>query len=401
MPASVTATRTRRAIYEFVRERGLATKNDISRELGLSLPTVSKYLNEFRQQNLIEKKAKLSSGAQGGRSPIGYACVAGGRLSVGVDVTRDGVTCLIVDLARDVVVERTVPRAYERSDAYCRFVAEAVGATIEESGVDARRILGVGIAMPGLISEATGRVTYGRVLDNLGMSAEDFGRHLPYPTRLVHDSDAAGRAEFWSETVLENAFYISLSRSVGGSVLVRGRIHRGDGEFAGEIGHLHLHDDGERCYCGQYGCLDPYCNATVLTAAAGGSLERFFRGLDAGDPELLAVWDRYTSDLARALHSIRALFGCTIILGGDVGPLIRGHIDGIRDKVDRISFLNSNAESFLVASRYSDQPVATGAALSFVDEFRRSLGPLGEDHHPSASSSPAAPDDRRRSAPAS
>ncbi|MGO3884764.1 MAG: ROK family protein [Mycetocola sp.] len=383
MSVPMTPTRTRRAIYEFVRDRGLATKNDISRQLDLSLPTVTKYLTEFQSENLIEKKAKLSSGAQGGRSPIGYACIASGRLAVGVDITRDRVTCLIVDLARDAVIERFSPRAYERSDDYCRGVADFVQQTISESGVDTTRILGVGVAMPGLISETTGRVTYGRVLDNYGMSSADFGRYLPYPTRLVHDSNAAGLAEFWSETVLENAFYVGLSRSVGGAVLVRGRIHRGDGEFAGEIGHLHLHDNGLRCYCGQFGCLDPYCNATVLADAAGGSLEGFFRSLDEGEAGAVAVWDRYTSDLARALHSIRALFGCTIILGGDVGSLIRGHIDGIREKVDRISFLNSNAETFLVTSRYRDQPVATGAALFFVDEFRRSLGPLGDDDHTS------------------
>lgn len=391
MSASVSTTRTRRAIYEFIREHGMATKNDLSRELGISLPTVSKYLNDFRKQGLIEERAKLSSGAQGGRSPIAYACVADGRLAIGVDVTSDSITCLIVDLARTVVYESLAERAFERSDDYFRFVAAQVERTIEDAGVDSARILGVGIAMPGLVSETTGRVIYGRVIDNLGLSAADFGSHLPYPTRLVHDSDAAGLAEFWSETVLENAFYINLSRSIGGSVLVRGKIHRGDGEFAGEIGHLHIHDDGLRCYCGQYGCLDPYSNATVLSAAADGSLEDFFLRLDAGDADVLGVWDHYTSDLARALHSIRALFGCTIILGGDVGALVHEHIDIIRAKVDRISFLDSNAETFLVSSRYTDQPVATGAALYFVDEFRQSLGPLsGSDSRRARTRRPAA-----------
>ncbi len=377
MPASASTTRTRRAIYEFISEQGMATKNDISRELGISLPTVSKYLNDFRRQGLIEERAKLSSGAPGGRSPIAYACVASGRLAIGVDVTRDGIACLVVNLAREVVFESRSDRVFERSEEYFRFVGAHVQSTIDEAGIDASRILGVGIAVPGLISETTGRVTYGRVIDNLGLSAADFGHYLPYPARLVHDSDAAGLAEFWSETVLENAFYINLSRSIGGSVLVRGKIHRGDGEFAGEIGHLRIHDDGRRCYCGQVGCLDPYCNATVLSGATDGSLEEFFRRLDADDAEARVIWEDYTSDLARALHSIRALFGCTIILGGDVGALLHDHIDGIRTKVDRISFLDSDAEAFLLASRYTDQPVATGAALFFVDEFRQSLGPVG------------------------
>lgn len=364
-----------RAIYDYVRESGPATKNGIAAALNMSLPTVNKYITHFMDEDLMTLGEKMPAGSQGGRSPNSYACIADGRLAVGVDITRESIQCLVVNLEREVIHRRTVRHTFARSDDYFTAVAQTVVDTVKESGIDEQKVLGVGVAVPGLISETSESVTYGQVLQNEGVSVTDFGRHLPYRARLVHDSDAAGLAEFWSGHTGGNAFYISLSRSVGGSILINGEIFRGDGEFAGEIGHVRIHTDGELCYCGQRGCMDAYCNARVLADAADGTLAGFFQRLADDDDHLSDVWDVYTSNLARAVHNVRVLFGCPVILGGDVGAHIRPHMPAIHSKVDRLSFLASNSTSFLHPCNYQDSPVATGAALYLIDEFHQELGP--------------------------
>ncbi len=365
---------TGQAVYEFVRARRLATKRDIAHGLGISLPTVAKYLSHFIDAGLMEEGAKQPSGDHGGRSPIAYACVAGGRFAVGVDVNRDRVRCVVINLDGRVLGTRRTRRPFDRSGDYFAFVGREVEATVANTGIDRGRILGVGVAVPGLISESTGQVTYGRVIDNKGISAADFAAHLPYETRLVHDSEAAGFAEFWDKTTVDNAFYISLSHSIGGSVLIRNVMYRGDGELAGEVGHMRIHDGGLRCYCGRDGCLDPYCNSTVLSRHTDGSVEEFFARMEAGDPELATVWDTYTSDLAIAVNNIRVMFGCTIILGGDVGAHSGEHLDDLRGKVERLDFLDTDSRTFLVPASATKHPIAVGAALYLVDEFRHRLG---------------------------
>lgn len=389
--------RTRRAVYEYVREQGMVTKNDIAIALGISLPTVNKYVTHFLEAGLLEQGAKLASGSSGGRNPIAYTCVADGRYAIGVDITRDRVRCLVLNLKRQVIATRRTRREFEPSASYFEFVGREIDQLIEGAVIDRGRVLGVGVAVPGLISETTGQVTYGRVIDNLGLSAADFGHYIPFDVRLVHDSEAAGFAEFWSNKTVENAFYISLSKSVGGSVLVKNELYRGDGELAGEIGHMRIHSNGLRCYCGQHGCLDPYCNSDVLSEHTDGSVEAFFEKLAAGDEILAGVWDRYTSDLAIAVHNIRVLFGCSIILGGDVGAHCAAHIADLRAKVERLSFLEKSSASYLVPCTYTTYPIATGAALYLVDEFRQDLGavqpgpgqptgqaPSAADHTPEA-----------------
>lgn len=365
--------RTRQAVYEFVRGRGLATKKDIADGLAISLPTVAKYLSAFIAAGLLEEGAKLSSGDHGGRSPIAYTCVADGRFAVGVDVNRDRVRCLVVNLDGKVLGSRRTRRAFERTEDYFAFVGSEVEATVAEAGIDRDLILGVGVAVPGLISSSTGLVTYGRVIDNRGISATDFAAHIRYETRLVHDSEAAGFAEFWDRSTVDHAFYVSLSHSVGGSVLINKALYRGDGELAGEVGHMRIHDSGLRCYCGRDGCLDPYCSSTVLSRHTDGSIEDFFARLGEGDRALADVWDRYTSDLAIAVNNIRVMFGCSIILGGDVGAHSRAHLDDLYDKVDRLDFLDTDSRTFLVPCAVTEHPIAVGAALQLVDDFRRNL----------------------------
>ncbi|MFV0406749.1 MAG: ROK family protein [Propioniciclava sp.] len=364
---------TRRAIYDLVAEQELATKNEIAHALELSLPTVTKYLTHFLDEGLLQRGAKRPSGVNGGRAPVGYRCVPDGRLAVGVDITAEGATTLLVDLQRTVRGVRRAARPFVHAEEYFAFIGAEVTALLRDNDVDPARLLGVGVAMPGLISRTRQVVTYGRVLDNRGVSATDFSRHIPYPTRIVHDSDAAGLAEFWPDQSVQNAFYVSLSRSVGGSVLIGGEVYLGDGEFAGEVGHVELHPEGDQCYCGEHGCMDAYCNAGVLSRHTDGVLADFFLGLDRGDPALGEVWNRYTSDLARAIVDIRLMFGGTVILGGDVGAYLHQRMEPIWQRVADLHFLTRAPAEFLMACTNTNEPIATGAALEFVRAFHAEL----------------------------
>lgn len=358
-----------REIYSFVRDKVQVTKADIATNLGLSLPTVNKYVAHFLESGFLRKAAKLAPGSHGGRSPVAYALVPDARVSIGLDVRSTHVTSVLVDLDREVRASRRIPHPFERTDDYLRFLAGEVHHLVDTSGLDRSRVLGVTIAMPGLIDTASQEVIYGRVIDNVGMTATELGRHIDLPTRLVHDSDAAGLAEFTPRHDSRNAFYMSLGHSVGGSALINGVVFVGDGVFSAEIGHVRVSDDGPTCYCGQQGCFDAHCNATVLAGLADGSLELFFQRVDAGEPTASTAWERYTDHLARGIHDVRALFGCTIILGGDVGTHLADRMPAVHAKVDALRWLGDEASDYVVPANRLSFVISTGAALFRIEEF--------------------------------
>lgn len=385
-----TRPETRRAVYDYIHGQGMATKQDIASALSLSLPTVNKYVSYFLRSGFIEKKAKLASGENGGRHPVAYACVAGARFAVGVDINAARVSSLLISLDREVIHRRRTVRPFERSESYLRFLGKEVEQLVGGAELDRSAILGVGIAVPGLVDQS-GKVFYGKVIDVLGMSAADIGRYIDFPCHLMHDSNAAGLAEFWGIGATTNAFYLGLGNSVGGSVLLRGEIFNGDGVFSGEIGHLQAHPGGRACYCGQRGCLDPYCNATVLANAGDGTVEGFFGLLDAGDLGAAAVWESYSDTLAGALHDIRTLFGCRIILGGDVGVHLVDRLAPLMAKVDALSFREDPSAGYLLTCRHRTDAIATGAALHFVDAFRHDPGSTPPRRRSGAYRSPRTP----------
>lgn len=356
-------------VYQYIHENGYATKQDLSTELNLSLPTITQNINYFIEAGIVEAGKKVSSGANGGRNPIAYSIVEKARYGLGVDITKNHIKLIALDLNGDTVHYVYKAKAYQRTDTYLEEISEELKRFRESVGIDKDKVLGVGIAVPSLLDEENRKVIYGKVIDNEGMHIDDFAKHLPYPAHLIHDSEAAGFAEFWSNEEASNAFYVSLNNSVGGSVFIDGKLYRGDGIYAGEIGHLKMSETGERCYCGQIGCFDVFCNATVLSRATDGSLDRFFQALQADDPKALAVWSQYLKTLIRGLHDIRTLFGGQIIIGGDVAEFLEPFMDEIYRRVNERVFKEEDSRTYLSLGVMKKEAVVKGAALTFIDAF--------------------------------
>ncbi len=358
----------RNKIYFYIRDKGMATTKDIAYDLRLSLPTVTQNLEYLAEQGLIDSNRKLEK-KSGGRNPIAHAYVPDVKVAIGLDVAKHYIISVVVDLSGNVVKYIYKRKDYERTEEYLKLLGDTVEEIIDSISLDREKILGVGIAMPGLVSHEEGYVVDGRVIDNTGMTCEEVSKYIDYPTKLLHDSYSAGFSESWMATDLHTLFYLSLGDSVGGSVLVNDNIFMGEGLYSGEIGHIKLVPNGKPCYCGQKGCLDSYCNAQVLSVHTDGDLDLFFEKLVQGDESLLEVWDSYLDYLAIAIIDARMMYGSAIILGGYVGVYMEDYMEDIYKKLDAQSPFGEKAKDYLHLCKKKKSAVATGSALFFVDQF--------------------------------
>ena len=228
----------------------------------------------------------------------------------------------------------------------------------------------MGIAVPGLVSEDGEEAIYGRTLNFTGRTRKEIAKYIPYRNRLFHDSNAAGYAEVWISKDICNAFYISLSNSVGGAAIVDKNIYEGNRQKGGEIGHMTVvPEGGELCYCGRRGCFDTVCRSTNLDQYTDGNLEQFFELLEAGDKGAAQLWDQYLDDLSLGIHNIRVLFDSVIILGGYVGAYIENYMDELCRRVDERDAFDEKAKDYLVPCKYTVESAAAGAAIFYIDEF--------------------------------
>ena len=358
----------RKKIYFYIRKHKSTTKQNIAYDLKLSLPTVTQNLEYLIEKKLISGDGKAKNRGYG-RTPVAYSYVSDVKVAVGLDITAHHLKTVIIDLEGNIVKYTDKRLVYQRNDKYLHALGDAVDSIIAESGINPKKVLGVGIAVSGLIDQTKGKVVYGKIVDNEGMTKEDFSKYIKYPTKLIHDSNAAGFFEIWMFPEYKNAYYVNLSNTIGGSVFINGEVYLGDGLYSGEIGHLNLVPGGKPCYCGNRGRADAYCGTEQLSAKTDGDLEVFFNSLKQGDKNLIKIWDEYLEYLAVLINDIRMMFGCTIILGGSINRYIKDYMNILYKKVDAKNPFSEEASQYLMPGKCDIEVVASGAALYFVKDF--------------------------------
>ena len=353
-------------IFQSLRDHHQMTRQDLVSRLRICLPTVTQNLFELQEEGLVSESGSL--GNTGGRRAKTYDIVHDARVAMGLDITRNHITIVMVDLNGSIMLRTRVRHPFERCDAYYRFLGELVEQTISESKVDIQRILGVGIGVPGLVSADHQAVSYGEILNFTGATCAEFSKYIPYPTALFNDANAAGFAESWTFAEQDSAFYLMLSNNIGGSVVVNSQVYTGTHLRSGEVGHMCIVPNGRKCYCGQCGCVDAYLAATELSSLTDGNLGQFFALLKSGKEEAVEVWNQYLEYLAITVNNLAMLFDCKIILGGYVGEYIEEYMEDIRRRAQVLNSFEHNAE-YLIPCSYKTEAIAAGAALNYISEF--------------------------------
>lgn len=360
----------RNRIFNKIRESGNISSSALSYALTLSRPTVRQNLTELTELGLIYESGAV--GHTGGRKAKTYAIVSGSKIAVGIDLTRNHITVVLVNLYGNIIYSKRIRCSFSLEDAYLKNLGNLIEEALLEQNIDKTTVVGVGIAVPGLITEDHKKIFYGKILNFTDVTVSKIGKYIPYPCRLYNDADAGGYAEVSRRHELSDAFYISLSNNIGGSILIDHKVYSGEGPRSGEIGHMTIIPEGRECYCGQRGCFETYCNAALLSDPFDGDLSEFFRLLKEGDTTCASVWENYMYYLSIAVNNIRVLFDCKVILGGYVGPYLEDYLEELKDMAAKRNTFENNAE-YLSVCQVKKEALALGSALPFIHEFWKAL----------------------------
>lgn len=370
---TIIKNKNRQLIYQYIRNNGPVSKQDIVVDVGLSIPTVTQNLQYLRKQNYIvpSEVKKLT----GGRSASTYIAQNDCRMAIGVHISQNHIAAASVNLAGSVVCFHRKRIKFDiSSESYLKELGKSVEEVKAEAHISDEQLLGVGISVPCLVTEDGEEILYSLTMDFKGRSRKEIAAYIPYRNRLFHDSSAAGFAEIWTYRDTDNAFYLNLNNSIGGCVILNKEIYYGDSNRAGEIGHMKLVlDSPQKCYCGKYGCFDTVCNASILDSYTNDNLENFFFLLEQHDAGAEKIWNKYLNDLAVGIHNLHMLFDCRIIIGGYVGSLITPYIDNLCSRIDSMDIFHELAADYVTPCRYKIEATAAGAAINYISDFVESI----------------------------
>ncbi|MDD3337557.1 MAG: ROK family transcriptional regulator [Lachnospiraceae bacterium] len=362
--------KNRQKILNYIINKGNVPKQELVMHLNLSLPTITQNLTNLIDDGFIEETGYANN--TGGRSARTYSLKINARIAIGLDITQHHITAVSIDLLGNTISKIRKKITFERTDFYYRKLSETVNELIQTGNLDTNNLLGIGIGLPGLINEKGNFVYYGKVMELTNLTLDELTKYIPYPCSLHHDASVAGFAETWISHDIKNAFYILVNNSLGGSFIYKDMVFTGENNRSAEIGHVKIVPNGRKCYCGGYGCVDPYCSVSNLSDITGGNLETFFELLKSNNIKAENLWSEYLSYLAIAIHNIHMLIDCPVIIGGYLGQYMDEYMDKLNSLVSELNPFEEKC-SYLHICHYKNEAVAVGAALTYIDKFISSI----------------------------
>ncbi|GAB3211840.1 ROK family transcriptional regulator [Marinactinospora thermotolerans] len=268
-PGSQAALRqaNRQRVVEALRAAGTMTQAEIARATGLSAASVSNIVRDLRSLGTVSVRETSSNG----RRARAVTLVRPPGVVVGIDFAFSRITVALGDSQGRTLLEETI--VYDVASDAGRGVRRAVWLVetlLTQARIDHSTVIGVAAAVPGPVDAVSGEIGTITCMPRWAGArpGEELAERLGLPVAVENDANLAVLAEA-AEGVArgrEHVIHVSLSQGVGAGLLVSGRLFRGAGGTAGEIGHIGLDERGQVCRCGNRGCLETLVGEPYLLA---------------------------------------------------------------------------------------------------------------------------------------
>lgn len=374
-PGSQSALRelNQQRILDTLLSGGPSTQAELARQTGLSTATVSNIVRMLTESGLVETEPTTSSGRRALLVRLSNAVA----VAVGIDFGRRHLRIVITTLGYRVVAEEFVelPLGHRAEDGIDR-AAQILARLLDDNGIAAAAVRGVGVGIPGPIDRRQSRVVQGAILPEwVGISLADLEERLRFPVVFDNDANLGALAEVtWGpHSEVENLAFVKIGTGIGSGLVLGGRPYYGGIGVTGEIGHDTIADNGVVCHCGNRGCLETVASTTVMLQL----LERtgavrtadIVRNALAGDAATIRVLDDAGLSVGRVLATVANLINPeVIVVGGPLAGLGDLFLSSIRRGLLRHAVPSVGEATTLVMSALGDRAEALGAAALVLQQ---------------------------------
>ncbi len=219
--------RSMQKIIRHIFLHGDSTCNDIARHIKLSVPSVQTNINELTSDGLIKVNGPRQS--SGGRPANTYVLNKESFYILCFTVCRHDVSLTFInshlELQSDIIVHDI---AFKDDSTYLEEICKYIKNLIDTSKIDANRIIGIGLAMPGAINAQEG-INYSYTFEQDEALTDLLERRFNLPVFLENDANVLAKAELWQGHARgkKNALVILVSWGIGLGLIINGKIYQG------------------------------------------------------------------------------------------------------------------------------------------------------------------------------
>ena len=244
---------------------GTSTITELAKELDLSVPTVTKFIDEMCTEGYLNDYGKLDT--SGGLHPSLYGLTPDSGYFMGVELCSTEVNIGVINFKGDMVhVKRHIPfvssNTLQSLDEFCGIIKEFM----DEVTLDKEKLLNINVNL------------IGRVNSDLGYSYSVFNLSERPLTEILsekldglrvsidNDTRAMAYGEFMQGIVRneKNVLFINVSWGLAAGIIIDGKMYKGRSGFSGEFGHNYGYDNEILCHCGKKGCIETEASGLAL-----------------------------------------------------------------------------------------------------------------------------------------
>lgn len=374
----------RRLLEQFI-AKGASTIPELSKGIGVSLPTTTNALNELMGQGLVREIGKKADSA--GRIPMVYDLEPTAGYFVGVNPEMDCLALAVSDFCGNLITEKQkVPYVYENMPESLAEMGKIINVFIDNLPIKREEILEVCVNVAERVRPLEGRA-YNMFTFLEEPLAEKLTELLELPTCIENDSRSMTYGEFIKGCCKgkKDVIFVNICWGLGIGIIIDGKLYYGKSGYSGEFGHMTAYNNNIICHCGKIGCVETEVSGRALkrklteNILAGKpsilsdkvlkqkeelTLEDIMDAIAKEDVLSLATLQHIADELGKQLAGIINIFNPEmLVIGGEMSVTGDYLTLPVNMGIKKYSLNVMNEDSQIVTSELKDQAGVIGACL--------------------------------------
>lgn len=317
---------------------------------------------------------------------------------IGFDLGGTKMLCTVLDDELNVVGREKVKVGSARdNDSILEAIGDAIKKALKSAKVDEDQLRAIGIASPGPIDFENGILLETPNLHLINLPLRDaLQKEFGCSVLLENDVNAGTYGEYIRGAAVGFRHVVGIfpGTGVGGGLILDGKLYRGSGGGAGEIGHITIEPDGPKCGCGNYGCLEQMSSraaiakelvglaltgqSKVVMEEAGTDIAKvksntILKAVEAGEPAVIEVVKRAARYMGIGMAAAVNIFNPEILIlgGGLIEKLGDFYVEEAAESMRAHAMKGLVANVQVRQALLTDDAAVIGAAALALEEAQK------------------------------
>lgn len=266
------------AVYRLIDLQGPISRIQVADVSQLAPASVTKITRQLLERGLIKEVAQQAS--TGGRRAISLTTETAPFHSVAIRLGRDYIQTSLYDLSGMQLAHSYQPFLYQDQQQLLDGLIAHIRKFLADHQTKLKTLIAFGITLPGLVNPETGVVEYMPNITIEKLALADVIRDNFHVECFV-GNDVRGMAlaehYFGASKDCRDSIFVSVHRGTGAGIIVNGKVFLGFNRNVGEIGHIQIDPIGDKCQCGNFGCLETVASNPAIIKRVNKLIEQGYK----------------------------------------------------------------------------------------------------------------------------